>query len=152
MIEQALLGAILLIAAIGAGWDIARRQIPNMLCLVLALVCAAYSFATFGLEGLGWAALHSLIALLAGMGLFALGAFGGGDAKFYAAGAFALQLDQGLTMFVLTAFSGFVLLVVMVLGRMLVSRTGNSVAELRQMQLPYGVAIALGLAITLMRF
>lgn len=152
MIEQVLLVAILAIAAGGAGWDIGKRRIPNWLCLLLAIVCAAYSYQILGLTGLGWATLHAVVSLLIGMALFAAGALGGGDAKFYAAGAFALQPDQALTMFAITAISGFFLLLVMVLGRRFVARSGYSVGELRQMQLPYGVAIALGLAITLMRF
>ncbi len=152
MIEQALLAAILVIAAGGAGWDIARRQIPNWLCLLLAIVCAAYSFQTLGLSGLGWASVHAVVALLVGMGLFSLGAIGGGDAKFYSAGALSLQLNQALPMFTITAFAGFFLLLVMVLGRRFVSKSGYSAGELRQMQLPYGVAISIGLAITLMRF
>ncbi|MFN2098447.1 prepilin peptidase [Altererythrobacter sp. MF3-039] len=152
MIEQGLLAAILAIAAGGAAWDIAKRRIPNWLCALLALVCALYSFQVFGIVGLGWAALHSVIALVIGMGLFAIGAIGGGDAKFYAAGALALQLNQALAMFAVTAFSGLVVLIVMVLGRRFVARSGYAPAELRRMQLPYGVAIALGLAITLLRF
>ena len=123
-----------------------------MLCLALAILSASYSYFTLGLEGLAWAALHAAIALLVGMALFAMGVLGGGDAKFYAAGALALQLDQALAMFAITAFSGFVLLLVMVFGRRFVLRSGYSASELRQMQLPYGVAIALGLAITLLRF
>ena len=152
MIEQILLVAILVIAAGGAAWDIAKRQIPNWLCAVLAAVCAAYSFQVLGLMGLGWAVLHAVIALLVGMGLFAVGAIGGGDAKFYAAGAFALQLDQALTMFAITAIAGFFLLVVMVIGRRLIAKSGFSAAEMRQIQLPYGVAISIGLAVTLVRF
>ena len=152
MIEQVLLVAILVIAAGGAAWDIARRQIPNWLCLVLALVAAAYSFSMFGIQGLAWAGLHGLAALLMGMGLFALGAIGGGDAKFYTAGALSLQMSQALPMLAATALSGFVLMIVMVIGRRFVSRANFSVSELRKMQLPYGVAIAAGLAITLIGY
>ena len=152
MIEQVLLVAILAIAAGGAVWDIAKRKIPNWLCLILAIVAAAYSFQQFGMPGLGWATLHALIALIAGMALFAMGAIGGGDAKFYAGGAFSLQLSQALPMLGITVLSGFVLLVVMVLGRRFLVRAGFSIAELRKMQLPYGVAIAIGLAIALLRY
>ncbi len=152
MIDQYLLAAVLVIAAGGAAWDIAQRRIPNWLCLILAVVAGTYSFYVFGLPGLGWAALHAFIALLVGMGLFAAGAIGGGDAKFYAAGALSLQLGQGLTMMIVTFLAGFVLLVVMVVGRRFVARAGYSMAELRTMKLPYGVAIAIGLAITLIRF
>ena len=86
------------------------------------------------------------------MGLFALGAIGGGDAKFYTAGALSLQMSQALPMLAATALSGFVLMIVMVIGRRFVSRANFSVSELRKMQLPYGVAIAAGLAITLIGY
>lgn len=152
MIESALLAAILLVAAGGAAWDIRKRQIPNWLCLCLAVVAAAYSLAHFGWTGLGWATLHAMIALMAGMGLFALGAIGGGDAKFYAGGAFSLQLAQALPMLAITVGSGLIVLLVMAAGRRFIARTGYSVAELRTMQLPYGVAIAVGLVITLLHY
>ena len=150
MIEDALLVAVLAIAAGGAAWDIAKRRLPNLLCLCLALVAASYSYVAFGLPGLGWAALHGAIALVIGMGLFAIGAFGGGDAKFYAASAMSLQFAQAIPMITFTVLSGLVLLVVMIVARRFVARTGYSISELRKMELPYGVAIACGLVITLL--
>lgn len=146
--ESVLLAAVLAIAAGGAGMDIARRIIPNRLCIVLALVAAGLAFVTGGASGLGSAALHGAIALVAGMGLFAGGLIGGGDAKFYAAGALSLPLAKALPTLGWTVTAGLVLLIVMVAGRKLFVKSGNSFAELRKMELPYGVAIAAGLGIT----
>lgn len=145
MMDQLLLVALLLLAAGGAAWDVARRIIPNLLCLALALVAVVFTYFSGGAELLGSSAVHALIALLVGMGLFALGALGGGDAKFYAASALSLPLTKALPMLVYTALSGFVLLVLMVLGRRFIARAGYSFAELRKIELPYGVAIASGL-------
>ena len=152
MIETVLLAAVLGVAAGGAGTDVARRIIPNLLCIGLGLVAAAYAYFSFGLGGLGSAAIHALIALLVGMGLFAAGMIGGGDAKFYAAGALAVPLGSALAMLLWTVLSGFALLVVMVAGKQLLAKSGNSIAELRKMELPYGVAIAAGLAVALLKY
>jgi len=152
MIEQFLLAALLLVAAGGAAWDVARRIIPNLLCLALAAIAAAYAFSHGGVDLLGSSAIHAGLALAGGMGLFALGVLGGGDAKFYAASALSLPLAKALPMLVLTALSGLVLLVVMVLARRFFARAGYSFAELRKVELPYGVAIASGLGLTLLMY
>jgi len=111
-----------------------------------------YAYLAYGLEGLGYSALHAVIALLAGMALFAAGVFGGGDAKFYTAGAFAVPLGKALAMLLWTVLAGLALLIVMVVIRRLIIRTNETLSQLRKVELPYGVAIASGLAITLLAY
>jgi prepilin peptidase CpaA len=78
-----LVGATMIAAAV---YDAATLTIPNWISLVLV---ALFPIAAFS-AGLNWteAGIHFAVgfaALLAGMGLFATGAIGGGDAKLFAA-------------------------------------------------------------------
>lgn len=150
MIETTLMVAVLAIAAIGAAIDVARRLLPNILCAVLAIAAIAFSWANLGFSGLASPAIHAAISLGVGVALFAMGVVGGGDAKFYAAGAFAVPLGKALTMLLWTVFGGLALLIVMAVWNLVSSRGKRSVAEMRKMQLPYGVAIAIGLAAALL--
>lgn len=85
---------------------------------------------------------HALIALLAGMLLFKLGVWGGGDAKFYCAGAVWLPISLGPMMALLTAMSGAILvLIAAVLGKL------RNKPDWHQ-ELPYAIAITSGLLLT----
>jgi prepilin peptidase CpaA len=143
-----LLAACLALAAAGAAWDVRIRRIPNGLCLLLAVMAAAYAWWATGANGLLWGAAHAAIALAVGIGLFALGVIGGGDAKFYAAAALAVPLKAGFTLLGWTSAAGLVLLVVLVAGKLLFASSGKSMREMRKMPVPYGVAIAAGFALT----
>jgi prepilin peptidase CpaA len=146
-LATALLAVCLALAAAGAAWDIGLRRIPNWLCLALALAALGYAWVATGAGGLGWSAAHAGIALVVGILLFALGAIGGGDAKFYAAAALAVPLQGGLALLGWTSAAGLVLLVVMIVGNRLFARTRQSLQQLRKMEVPYGVAIAAGFAL-----
>ena len=143
-----LLAACLVLAAAGASWDLKVRRIPNWLCLLLALAAGLYAWTAAGEHGLLWGAVHAAIALAVGIGLFALGVIGGGDAKFYSAAALAVPLQAGFVLLGWTSAAGIVLLIVLVVGKLLFSKTGRSLREMRKMQVPYGVAIAAGFALT----
>jgi prepilin peptidase CpaA len=147
-IQMALLAACLVVAAAGAAWDIKIRRIPNWLCLLLAVMAAAYVWWAAGNGGLMWAVTHAAIALAVGIGLFALGMIGGGDAKFYSAAALAVPLQRGLVLLGWTSAAGILLLVALVTGRLLFAKSGKSLREMRKMPVPYGVAIAAGFALT----
>jgi prepilin peptidase CpaA len=83
----ALLPALLIAAAV---WDLTSYTIPNLFILALLGLFAVFAAAlAFSGSPMDWhqAALHFLaggIGLLAGMGLFAAGWIGGGDAKLFA--------------------------------------------------------------------
>lgn len=140
MIAGIALTACVLLIVGGAASDFATRRIPNWLCLALALGGGVFAWASGGPELLGSGALHGVIALAIGMGLFAIGWLGGGDAKFYAACALAVPLGKAVTLLFWTAAAGLVL----VLGMMAVSLVRKGTAGMRRMMIPYGVAIALG--------
>ena len=88
--EPALIPAALF-AVVGAVWDVRTRRIPNWLVALLALAAAGATLGMDGWSALGSSAIHAAIALVVGMGLFALRAIGAGDAKFYSAAALAVD-------------------------------------------------------------
>jgi prepilin peptidase CpaA len=141
--------AILILAGLTAsGTDIWWRRIPNSLCAATFAFGLAYAWHLGGLSELGSHLLHALIALMIGMGLFALGGIGGGDAKFYAAVAAWFGLKLGMLLFATVSLSGLVLLVIWFTARRLAGKpfrqNGKSAG------LPYGVAIAAGGLIVLL--
>jgi prepilin peptidase CpaA len=128
-----------------AAWlDLTQRRIPNWLCGLTAIAGLAAAGMLGGFGGMGSHALHMGLALLGGMGLFALGGFGGGDAKFYAGAASWFGLGQGLLLLICVALSGLLLLIAWVIYRrargLPLRRTKGAPFD----GLPYGVAIAAG--------
>lgn len=139
------------IAAAGAFLDIRDMRLPNWLCAALAVAAAAGLALSQGTAPLPGALLHAVIALLAGMLLFRLGAIGGGDAKFYAAAALAIPASPvtgPLALLGWTSAAGLVLLIAMATGRRMLGRPGGL---LKGWAVPYGVAIAAGFVIALLR-
>lgn len=130
------------LAVLGAAWDVRTRRIPNWLVLILAIFAAGSSFLAGGIDMVGSGALHALIALLVGMALFAVRAIGAGDAKFYAAAAFAIPLDRALSMLGWVALSGLVVMIFLVIVHrgLRVVHDGDRVSW----TLPYGLPICCG--------
>ena len=142
MTGEILVIVAMVLAVAGAGWDIRTRRIPNWLVVVLGLSAAAASVVLGGWPTLGWAAAHALIALVAGMGLFALRAIGAGDAKFYTAAALAVPLDRALPMLGWVTATALVLVLGMIAWHrgLKVVRDGKKTSW----TLPYGVPICCG--------
>lgn len=141
---------IVIAAGLAACWtDLRTRRIPNGLCALTFVLGIAYAAWTSGWMEAGDHALHAVIALVIGAGLFAMRMIGGGDAKFYAAVAAWFGLHDAVWLFVLVSISGFVLLVVWIATRMMsgrpIRKQGGGVNGL-----PYGVAIAAGSAILIL--
>jgi prepilin peptidase CpaA len=141
--------------------DILRFQIPNRICLTVALLYPTYVLASAApvdwLPALGVGAL----ALAIGFVLFALGVFGAGDAKLFA--ATALWAGPSLIMpliFYTTLAGGVVALFIWAQHRAaqaaslgMAIQTGVESSFAKQ-QMPYGSAIAVGalyVAFTLLR-
>jgi prepilin peptidase CpaA len=144
--------AVLCAACLAAAWiDLTQRRIPNWLCAATAVsgLIAAVILEP-PLWGVGSHALHMAIALIGGMALFALGVFGGGDAKFYAAVAAWFPLDMGVLLLIDVALCGLVLLVGWFTWRRLrgmpIRRTTGQGFD----GLPYGIAIGAGAIVTVM--
>jgi len=140
----------LALAALGAVLDIKERRLPNWLCAALFLAAGAGLAFTHGWQMLPWGLLHAAVALVIGMGLFALGAIGGGDAKFYAAAAFSLPavpLSGPVAFLGWTSLAGLAVLAAMMVWRRTRSRE-ESRRLFKSWGVPYGVAIAAGLWLT----
>lgn len=136
-----LLGAV---CATAAWLDLTTRRIPNWLCAATAVAGLGLAFVHGGPGALGNHALHMVIALAAGMALFATGGFGGGDAKFYAGVASWFALGQAVQLLVHIALSGLLLLIVWFIYRRI---RGIPISRVRKDAfdgLPYGIAISLG--------
>lgn len=158
---------IAVFAPLGAAWDLRHRRIPNVLVVLAAGAGLLYRAIPGGpglMDGvvaLGW-------ALLIGFALFAIGALGGGDAKFFAALA-ALLGKPLLLPFALTAgFAGGLLAITDVVFRrrlglaaahqtkelavylVTLGRGGSrrDLDDAAAIRVPYGVAIAAGAVFT----
>ncbi len=151
-----LLQAIVLFAcpvffALGAMTDVLSYRIPNWIPGVLiVLFAAAIPLADMPLQLAGAHAIVFAVALLLGMGLFALNLVGGGDAKFFA----AIALWMGPTMIGKYALAfalvgGAFALVILLLRRLPMPDSAARIPGLGQLLLPgagmpYGVALGLG--------
>ncbi len=144
MIAGLALAFALLVAATGAIWDMRSRRIPNALCAVLAVATLTSLILSHGLEMAGWGFLHGLIALVAGMLLFRLGMIGGGDAKFYAAAALGVPLNEALSMLFWTSIGGAGLLLALVVIFAFKRRISGPRDKQGRVMVPYGVAIFIG--------
>lgn len=141
--------ALVGVAAVGSWTDVTQRRIPNWLCGINLAVGLAYAwFANGGTDGgwppAGFAVLHAIIALLLTMALFAVGAIGAGDAKFYTSMAAWLPISQGITLLVAVAVAGLALLIVFALTRLRGRASRKPSANSHFDKLPYGVAIGVG--------
>jgi len=127
------------LALAGAWIDIARRTIPNLLSLTLIVIGLTWAAIAGDLAGFLDQGGHFLAALAIGMAMFAIRAWGGGDAKFYPAIAAWIPLDHAIMLAVAIALAGGILVGIYALLR----RFSQTRAE-GTLMLPYGVAIAAG--------
>jgi prepilin peptidase CpaA len=145
----AALACLAALAGYASYLDIRYRRLPNWLCLVCLVAGLAQSWWQGGTAGLGSAAIHMLIALAAGMILFRLAIFGGGDAKFYAAIAAWFPIGLALYLLVAVSVSGLLVLIGWMMTRKRLARHNDRLRtdpEFRKV--PYGVAIAIGALLT----
>ena len=152
--------AVGVIAIAAAYRDVVSFTLPNVLTLSVALFFlpfagVMYFSGTLSISELGFALLAGCIVFLAGLVLFVLGALGGGDVKYLAAAAL-WAYPVGLTNFLLiTSIGGAVVgTVYLVMARASRDgeRSGKTMSERLARPMPYGVAISMGLAYTLVRW
>lgn len=135
--------ALFLIALAIAGWmDVAERRVPNWLAAVTLLTGLGFAFAFGGGQQALWHLAHAILALLAGMALFAMGWWGGGDGKFYAAVAAWFPLQAGFSLLLAISAAGLLLVICWFVGRKLAGRKPDRNAR----ALPYAVALSGGAA------
>lgn len=142
---------VLLLAAWAAVTDIRFRKIRNWNVLAVAVACLVQTWLVGGIETVGWAALHAVIALVVGMWLFNIEFIGAGDAKFYAALALAIPIQAASWMLAWTSVAGLLLLIFMaLLRRTRRTKNGELQPEGPGWTMPYGVAIFAGYVATTM--
>lgn len=163
MIARVLMTLVGALLVWGAVMDVRTARIPNRLVLAGLVLAPLAALAHGGLTGLGAALAAAGIALAIGFAGFALGAIGGGDAKFLMVGAALVGLPQ-LVPYLLAAgaLGGLLAIAVIVRQRRGLEATvmtldlAKSAATLGRkgyrgrvgdegrMAVPYGVAIAAG--------
>jgi prepilin peptidase CpaA len=124
-------------------YDLRWRRIPNWLVLVLGLLGVAFTLGRLpGRAGIGTAAAGFAVGLLLWIVPFALRMLGAGDVKLFAAAGIWVGAGAALHAAFYTAIAGGA----MGLGWWLITRGRASTGEHRS-TLPYGIPMALGLAI-----
>lgn len=149
MLDTALVLFFPFFMAFAGASDLVSMTISNKISLVLM---AGFMILAF-LIGMPWAAIawHWAIfgvVLLVGFALFALGAIGGGDAKLAASTALWLGWEHSMSYFVIAAFLGglLTLLILRLRAMPLPDRVSNVgwIARLYRADegIPYGIALA----------
>lgn len=131
--------------------DALTMTIPNRLNLILAVAFIPFGF-LIGLAPVqwGWHLGIGFIALIIGMGLFAVRALGGGDAKLLAATLLWLGSEAVLPYLIYTAIAGGALSLIVILARKYVGPyAGYAPPWLAQHletkgDIPYGIALCIG--------
>jgi prepilin peptidase CpaA len=156
MAEILVLGAFPALLALAAIWDLASYTIPNWLPLALTAAFLAFAAATaMPFAAIGLHAAAGLCALIVGIGFFAFGWIGGGDAKLFAATALWLGFHDLMTYALVAAlFGGALTLGLLFVRRFpLPARLAAQGWILRlhgeRSGIPYGVALAVGAIVLL---
>ena len=154
---------VLVLAAVIDGFEL---KVPNWITFPFIISGWVYSVCAFGVEGLGWSLLGTVIGLALLLPMYAIGGMGAGDVKLLAGvGAWVYGIHT-LYAFSATAVVGAVLAVLMVLCRntwkkhssqfwlilneIMVIRDPEQLAEIAakrkpsMLLLPYGIPIAIG--------
>jgi prepilin peptidase CpaA len=142
-LSMASLIGLAVLLAVAAVSDARRFIIPNWLCAAVALLSLPYWLGSgvplwpgFALQ-IGLAiAVFSVFAAM-----FALGVMGGGDVKLIAALALWLPVGRFIEMMVVVAVAGGILTLVLLARHRWHKRLG-------QPEIPYGLAIVTGAAVT----
>ncbi len=148
-----ILYAAIAIVTLAAVQDVRTMRIANYFPLLMVALFGAWLVAG-GFPGNLWEnGVHFLIALGVGMVLFSLGWVGGGDAKLYASCACWFDFSAAISLLFFVGLAGFALLALLLITRPIRRRLSSSDTgdwkQLAKMQMPYGVAIASGMVLTI---
>ncbi len=135
----------------GAWSDARSLRIPNWISLsLLATFIPAAITAQIGLETIAWHLAAGVVVLIVGIALFALGLFGGGDAKLMAGVALWVGWDQLLWLVVTIVLVGGALSILVIVLRKGIGiwpqwlvQSAKGLFE-PNAAVPYGIAIAAG--------
>ncbi len=156
MLDVLPLIAALVVFASGAMTDIVSYRIPNWISIAaVALYAVAALLAGVPISEIGWHFALGLGALVMGFALFAAGIIGGGDAKFFAAGALWVGPAFFLKYCMIFALIGGALAaLILVLRIPAIAPALSRMPYFRPLLnpkagLPYGVALGIGALIVL---
>ena len=144
------------LVGLAAAWDVAEFRIPNFLCLAIAALYPAYVIG--GSQPVDWPVATALASLLLviGIALFCCGVVGGGDVKLLAAVALWAGPERIVELLLVMAITGGVIGLMMMLSRHAVAvqamtwlGAGRLAAAIGGQKVPYGVAIAASVYLTL---
>lgn len=155
-LHSALMIAFVGLVLYGALSDARELRIPNRLSLaLLVLFFPTALVAGIGIEVLAWHLIAGVALLVLGFGLFALGLFGGGDAKLMSACALWVGWDQIGYFALWVVIVGGVLSLLVILLRKGLGLWPNWLVSRAQglfepgKAVPYGIAISAGALIQL---
>jgi len=141
---------------LAASWsDLTTMTIPNWISLVLvAGFLISTPFAWQGWEIFGTHILVGVVCFAVGVGLFAFGQMGGGDAKLFAATSIWWVWPDLLYYAIYTALAGGVLTLFIIFGRKFFPVTVLTTDWMHRLfkdekKIPYGLALAFGALVTL---
>lgn len=156
MLDAVPLIAALLVFAAGGVTDLASYRIPNWISLAaVGLFAAAALLSGMPAAEIGWHFAVGAGALAGGFALFAARVIGGGDAKFFAAGALWVGPAFFLSYCFIFALIGGCLAALLIVMRLpVVARGLAKLPSLRHLidpkaGLPYGVALGAGALLVL---
>ncbi|MBK7755120.1 MAG: prepilin peptidase [Deltaproteobacteria bacterium] len=130
-----------------AGWDLAKRRIPNPLILFGLLLGLAFGGVTGGLNGLGFAFLGAVVAFALTFPQWAMRWMGGGDAKLMmVVGTFLGPIGVVSALVYATCVHGLV-----ALGMLLLRGIGQRIGRdlLQDPRAPMAVAITIGASLAI---
>ena len=158
-----LVSVILIVAAVIDGY---KLKVPNWITFPLVISGWIASFLLFGLSGLGWSLVGTVVGLLLLLPAYAIGGMGAGDVKLMAGvGAWVWGTVTFYAFCVSAVFGGLIAIGMVIyqrqwshhqaqftalLSEMFIVRDPNRLSELAaerkstMMLLPYGIPIAIG--------
>ena len=143
--------AALAVLGLPACWfDIKERRLPNWLVLTTLAVGLGLAGWQGGVGVLPWHLAHVATALAVGIGLYALGALGAGDAKYYTALAGWFAFSDGLKLLMAVSFAGLVLALGWLIRRKLSGQPIIAKPVDDKQKVPLGVAMAAGALLALL--
>ncbi len=158
MVVSLLMVLIFVGCMLAAAWnDMTSMTIPNWISLIL--LAGFFMIAPFAMQSWGQFGQHILVGFTCfaiGVGMFALGWMGGGDAKLLAATSIWWVWSDLWIYLVYTAFAGGALALLLLVGRRWFPAavlTTDWVYRLfkDEKKMPYGLALAFGALMTLPR-
>lgn len=153
----------LILAAVIDGFEL---KVPNWITFPFVASGWVYSFCAFGLEGLGWSLLGTVVGLLLLLPAYSIGGMGAGDVKLLAGVGAWVWASVTFYAFCLSTIIGALIAIgmvlyrrawrkhrdqtMMILGEIMTIRDPNQLAAIAaerkssMLLLPYGIPIAIG--------